>query len=130
VRTRFSDGAIGAFIRHYYNVDSSLFDGFYQVDLRGVLKIGVPNLRPSDLRALARDRFPMAVHPLEHINSFNRGSMEKLASRLGLRIVKPTLAQSYAFIRGGIPATPKRIVKEFVRPFWHPSTNLNVWLTR
>ncbi len=98
--------------------------------LRGVLKIGVPNLRSSDLRALAKGRFQMAVHPLEHINSFDRASMEKLASRLGLRIVRPTLAQSYAFIRGGIPATPKRIVKEFVRPLWYRPSNLNVWMVR
>jgi hypothetical protein len=98
--------------------------------LKGILKIAVPNVRNSDIQALSAGRYPMPIHPLEHINGFNRRSMEKLASRLGLRIVRPTLAQSYAFIRGGIPATPKRIIKELVRPFWYRPTNLYVWLAR
>lgn len=99
--------------------------------VRGVLKIAVPNLRDRDIRALRKGQTPMSIQPLEHINSFNRVSMEKLASRLGLRIVRPTIAQSYAFVRrGGIPASPKRIIKEFVRPFWPRPSNLCVWLVK
>jgi len=58
--------------------------------LTGVLKIGVPRVRPSDIRALTAGRLPMPIHPPEHINGFNGTSMEKLASRFGLRIVRPT----------------------------------------
>jgi len=106
--------------------------------LDGVLKLSLPDagraraILASMTSGESRYEKIMPVQPLEHINSFSRGSLLDLASRLGLEEVKPSLLDLYSFIPGGIPSGPRRIAKEFIRPFWtwrNPS-NLYVWLIR
>ena len=106
--------------------------------LDGILKLSLPdagrarNILASMKSGESRYEKIMPVQPLEHINSFSRRTLLDLASRLGLREAKPSFPDLYSFIPGGIPSAPRRIAKEFIRPFWtwrNPS-NLYVWLIR
>ena len=106
--------------------------------LDGILKLSLPDAghAPAILASMAsgESRYEkiMPVHPLEHINSFSRSALLDLASRLGLREVKPSLLDLYSFIPRAIPSGVRRIAKEMIRPFWtwrNPS-NLYVWLIR
>jgi hypothetical protein len=104
--------------------------------LDGVLKISVPNAAqtPSIIAQMKRGNCSnlMPIHPLEHINGFTRHSLGRLGERLGLKEVRPSFPQRYAFLRGGIPSSPKRLLKEAVRPFWtyNNRTNLYMWFSR
>jgi hypothetical protein len=105
--------------------------------LGGVLKIAVPNASNANRIVHRLERGDCStigpVHPLEHINGFTPRSLDMLARSLGLKEVRPSLAQRFAFVRGGLPSSPKRLVKEVVRPFWtfRSPTNLYRWfLTR
>lgn len=108
---------------------------------RGILKLSLPNASVAKriIELIATDRFRgdyetiMPIQPLEHINSFSPNTVSSMARAAGLRAVRPSLAARYAFLwRGGIPRTPKRLLKEIVRPFWqyHNRRNIYVWLTR
>lgn len=109
----------------------------------GILKISVPNaegalriagdLRSGRCRGTIDELMP--VHPLEHVNSFTRVALSKLAERLGLEIFRPGLALRYAFLkrRGSILLTePAKAIKELVRPVYqyHNRSNLYVWMRK
>jgi 2-polyprenyl-3-methyl-5-hydroxy-6-metoxy-1,4-benzoquinol methylase len=109
----------------------------------GILKISVPNAeRALEIVAdLRRERCHgtidelMPVHPLEHVNSFTRRSLWRLAEHLGLEILRPNLLQRYAFLkqRGSIALTaPAKVVKELVRPIYqyHNRSNLYLWMRK
>jgi hypothetical protein len=77
----------------------------------------------------------MPVQPLEHVNSYNRYSLGKLAEALGLRIVQPGLVTKYAFLRvpGAIsPLHLRKTAKELVRPVYQfrSPRNLYVWMQK
>jgi 2-polyprenyl-3-methyl-5-hydroxy-6-metoxy-1,4-benzoquinol methylase len=109
----------------------------------GILKISVPNaegalriagdLRSERCRGTIEELMP--VHPLEHVNSFTRQALSKLAERLGLKVIRPGIAQRYAFLkrRGSILLTePAKALKELVRPIYqyHNRSNLYVWMQK
>ena len=106
--------------------------------LDGILKLSLPDAgRGRDILAAMKSgesRYEkiMPVQPLEHINSFSRTSLLDLATRLGLREVKPSFRDRYSFIWGGLPSGPRRIAKEMIRPFWtwRNPANLYIWLIR
>lgn len=108
----------------------------------GILKISVPCGEGARalVAKLQQGEHPtisefMPIQPLEHVNTFNLRTLHRLAETLGLRIVRPSLGQRYAFLRW--PNTlslkrPKNVLKELVRPFYtfSNSRNLYVWLQR
>ncbi len=106
----------------------------------GVLKISVPSQKGvrSTLRKLESGGQPvyseiMPIFPLEHVNCFSADGIAALGGRLGLREVRPSYIQRFAFLkrRGSIDwAKPTRAAKELVRPFWQwrNPRNLYVWL--
>lgn len=109
----------------------------------GVLKISVPAGDDADaliaeVRAArkAEDwQNYMPIHPLEHINTFRRSSLRAMTARCGLREVRPSLAQRYAFLRhaGAIsPRAPRLALKELARPVYQYSNrrNLYAWFRR
>ena len=106
----------------------------------GILKISVPAADHAaaiveSLRSgtVPSDEAIMPVQPLEHVNSFTRQALRRLASELGLEPVRPSIAQRYAFLRtpGAIGLVrPRNAAKELVRPFyqyWNPR-NHYLWL--
>jgi 2-polyprenyl-3-methyl-5-hydroxy-6-metoxy-1,4-benzoquinol methylase len=107
---------------------------------RGVVKLSLPNASnaPNIIRLIKSGRFAgdyetiMPVQPLEHINSFTPGAVQHMASSVGMRIVRPSLRDSYAFLaRGGMPRRMHSAAKELVRPVWqyHNYRNIYAWLT-
>lgn len=76
----------------------------------GILKVSVPaaehakRLRQGRLKGTREVLMP--VQPLEHVNTFTKGSLEQLALLLGLALVEPKLTQKYAFlkVRGNRPS--------------------------
>jgi 2-polyprenyl-3-methyl-5-hydroxy-6-metoxy-1,4-benzoquinol methylase len=109
----------------------------------GILKVSVPNaaramgvvaaLRSGRCRGTLDEL--MLVHPLEHVNSFNRRALIRLAEKLGFNIVRPGFVKRYAFLkrRGSIAlADRKKMLKELVRPVYqhHNSRNLYVWMRK
>lgn len=104
--------------------------------LTGVLKIAVPNAANvdrvvQDLKAGDCSTI-VPVHPFEHVNAFDARSLAHLASSLGLKEVRPSLGQRFAFFPRGVPGSPRRLVKEVIRPFWNFNnrTNLYRWFVR
>lgn len=109
----------------------------------GVIKISVPSgerIEPliEALRSGAyqgdRDSI-MPVQPLEHLNCYRRSTLEAMAGRVGLDIVRPGPWHGWAFLRrrGTIrPSRPKKALKELVRPWYQyrSPTNLYVWLRK
>lgn len=103
----------------------------------GVLKISVPSTNGVESLLGDMDRATIEgikpLHPLEHINCFTREGLEKLGARFGLKPVKASLIQRYAFLghRGSLDlGNPKRFVKELVRPIAPIRYNLYSWLQR
>lgn len=109
----------------------------------GILKISVPSgERSRDLAiGLSKGRGGdfsdklVPLHPLEHVNSFTGKSLHRLASKLGLKIVRPSLAKRYAFAfrRGTLsPRRPAKAFKELIRPVyqWRNQANLYVWMRK
>jgi 2-polyprenyl-3-methyl-5-hydroxy-6-metoxy-1,4-benzoquinol methylase len=109
----------------------------------GILKVSVPSgdriselaLKLAATRSGSFANELMPVHPLEHVNAFTRRSLESLAHRLGLEIVRPSLLQSFAFVRrtGALSAfRPSKALKELVRPIyqWRNPSNLYVWMRK
>jgi hypothetical protein len=107
----------------------------------GILKVSVPSAEKVDA-IVTKLRDPrskgirdelMPVQPLEHVNSFTRRSLRRLAELLGLQIVEPGLRDKYAFLAvpGAISLMkPKKTAKELVRPvfqFRNPR-NIYVWM--
>jgi 2-polyprenyl-3-methyl-5-hydroxy-6-metoxy-1,4-benzoquinol methylase len=109
----------------------------------GILKVSVPSAEKADaiVNQLSEGKCGgtiedlMPVQPLEHVNSYSRYSLSKLAGILGLRIVQPGLATKYAFlrVRGAIsPSHPRKMAKELVRPVYQfrSRRNLYVWMQK
>jgi SAM-dependent methyltransferase len=106
----------------------------------GVLKISVPSQMGvrSTLEGLKRGGKPvygkiMPIFPLEHVNCFSAEGLVALGAKLGLRQVKPSYMQRFAFLtrRKSVDwSSPKRAARELVRPFWQwrNPRNLYVWL--
>lgn len=109
----------------------------------GVVKISVPSgERVEPLLALLNSGAYrgdadtiMPVQPLEHLNCFRRRSVQAMADRVGLDIVRPGPWHGYAFLRrrGTINlARPRKAAKEMIRPWYqyrNPS-NLYLWLRK
>jgi len=109
----------------------------------GILKISVPDARHAEavIASLNAGSYSgdyetiVPIQPLEHVNSFTRASVLKMAEAGGLVPSSPSYSSRYAFLRH--PRTislsnPKKSAKEIVRPwvqFNNPS-NVYVWLTR
>lgn len=109
----------------------------------GVVKISVPSGEKADriLAMLNEGSFGgdyetiMPVHPLEHINTYTRGTIRKMADITGLKLAKPNLIQSYAFLgrKGTVSLRrPKKSAKELVRPIyqWIQPSNIYLWLRK
>lgn len=107
----------------------------------GIIKLSLPNASnaPRIIAAIKSGRYAgdsetiMPIQPLEHINAFSPAVVRRMAAEAGLEIVRPKLAQLYAFMRrGGLPSHPKKAIKELIRPFWqyHNRRNIYVWLRR
>jgi 2-polyprenyl-3-methyl-5-hydroxy-6-metoxy-1,4-benzoquinol methylase len=109
----------------------------------GLIKISVPSgeSAPRIVAALQSGGHSgeykdiMPVQPLEHINTFTRESIRAMARNNGLAVVRPTLLQSYSFLRhrGVIsPSRPRQAIKELVRPIfqWRDPRNIYMWLQR
>jgi SAM-dependent methyltransferase len=109
----------------------------------GILKISVPLAADAcSIAAQLRDDNAsvdgerlMPVAPLEHINGFNYHAVGVFASRLGLTVVRPSLAKRYAFLteRGAFDfRDPKSVAKELARPLWQDRNrrNLYAWLQK
>lgn len=109
----------------------------------GILKISVPS--GENAAALAAEvkggryggNYPtiVPIQPLEHVNSFTRRSVLRLAREAGLEPVRPSLAQRYAFLRykGTLGTTrPRKVAKEMVRPVYQyrNRANLYEWFRR
>jgi len=108
----------------------------------GILKISVPNAegvmaavaKLNGGQSLTNDEF-MPIQPLEHVNSFTSKALTSLAANLGLRLVRPSYIQRYAFlvVPSAIGARyPRNLFKELLRPFYtyRSRTNLYVWMQR
>jgi SAM-dependent methyltransferase len=108
----------------------------------GVLKISVPDAKGVEpvLRSLRAGRLPgnaeiMPIQPLEHVNGFTKTALAEFAGELGLRTVRPSMMQRYAFMRvrgGWSVARARNSLKELVRPLvqWRNPRNLYVWLQK
>jgi hypothetical protein len=99
--------------------------------LAGVLKVAVPNASYANVDALKRgdfSRLPILL-PFEHINGFTDRALQSVAGSVGLREVRPSLRQRYSFLSQGIPRSPKRMLKEMVRPLitWRSRSNIHRW---
>jgi len=102
----------------------------------GILKISVPSslgLKETLARLAAgqpsvtRDEI-MPLQPLEHVNCFTPKGLELMS---GMRVVRPSLVDRFAFLPSGISLRyPRKAVKELVRPFWRNRANVCVWLQR
>lgn len=107
----------------------------------GVLKISVPSQArvAKTLDRLKRGQQSvsleeiMPLQPLEHVNCFSPRGLEQIGARFGLRPVRPSYRQRFAFL--GHPRTldvrkPARTAKELLRPWyqWRNPTNLYLWL--
>lgn len=88
----------------------------------GWIKINVPEgaeierrLQSPDWTAGRRTAGSLvAVAPLEHLNCYNRRSLETLAERVGLRPARPPLSAVYAATIGLWP--PQRLARGLARP--------------
>lgn len=99
--------------------------------LRGILKLAVPNASYADVNALKRgdlSRLTILL-PFEHVNGFTGRALGVLAKSVGLREVRPSLRQLYSFGLRDISRSPKRMLKELVRPLitWHTPSNIYAW---
>ena len=109
----------------------------------GILKISVPSGERTHkivrlLRAgLYRSDYAtiMPVHPLEHVNTFRRQSIRRIARLTGLRVVQPGLRDAYAFL--AVPGALsdrrwKKALKELVRPVYQfrSRSNIYMWLQK
>lgn len=107
----------------------------------GVIKLSLPSAERVDtLIGLLADggyagdyKTIVQVQPLEHINSFKMKSIFEMASKAGLKVVKPSLWHRYAFLRHTEAVNlsrPKKTIKELVRPVYQhrDPSNLFVWL--
>jgi SAM-dependent methyltransferase len=65
-----------------------------------------------NLEGVADRRF-MAVHPLEHVNCFDRCALDIMAAGAGLRPVRPSLAYSTSVAE---QVDPRRLVRALARP--------------
>lgn len=109
----------------------------------GILKISMPSNRGAKAtlarlsggqESVTHDEI-MPILPLEHVNCFSRQGLRKLGGRFGLREVRPSYVDRFAFLRrkGTLDfASPKRLAKELARPFiqWRNPSNLYVWLQK
>lgn len=109
----------------------------------GVVKISVPSGERAGeiVSALNNGSYQgdyktiMPVHPLEHINTYNRHSLAVMAKSAGLEQVRPSLLQSYSFLaRPGAVSLrrPKKAIKELIRPWyqWRNPSNIYIWLRK
>jgi hypothetical protein len=109
----------------------------------GILKVSVPSGDRSRSHAIALSEGRggdfagelMPIHPIEHVNTFTTKALERLAANLSLELVRPSFAQSYAFLArlGSVsPLRPAKAVKELVRPVyqWRNPANLYVWMRK
>lgn len=109
----------------------------------GILKISVPSAERLDAlidklkvcRGTVGRDMVMPVQPLEHVNSFTRVALTRLAEKIGLQIVEPPLRTKYAFLRwqGTLNLRrPTATMKELVRPYYqfHNSRNLYIWMQK
>ena len=108
----------------------------------GILKVSVPSGERVDRivgklqqgRGLTNAEF-VPIQPLEHVNSFTARSLSALAAQLGLRQVRPKIAERYSFLTAAGTLSfqrSKNAVKELARPFYtfNSRRNLYVWLQR
>ena len=108
----------------------------------GILKISVPRAdgiagtvaKLQRGEPLTFDEF-MPIQPLEHVNSFTSSALTALAREFGLRLVRPSMLQRYAFL--AVPRAiglghPRNLVKELIRPFYtyRNPANIYVWMQR
>ena len=108
----------------------------------GIVKISVPSgERVEQLIAMLKGGtyggdYPtiMPIHPLEHVNTFRRRTLQVMADMNGLRSVPPSLRLGYSFLgKGGLSIRrPKKSLKELVRPLYGlvRKSNLAVWLQK
>ena len=106
----------------------------------GIVKISVPRMpgarlrfmRPAFTAARGSPRSLLALAPLEHVNCFDRGALDRLAHGAGLLPFPPGIADYLAFLRvpGSVPpgrrdpASPedtgkKILLKAFARPLYN-----------
>ncbi len=107
----------------------------------GILKVSVPSAEAFDYRKIGqwlaegKSKKLGPLTPIRHVNGFTRRALEVLAARLGIRPVRPSLAQRYQFLRTASTVNlfdPKQTLKELVRPiaqYYRPS-NLYVWFEK
>jgi hypothetical protein len=100
--------------------------------LDGILKVGVPNVRARRIVADLERGDTSSIHPVqpfEHVNGFTARALNTLANAFGLVEIRPSLAQRYAFLRGGVPRRPREVAKELIRPLvtFHTPWNLYRW---
>lgn len=109
----------------------------------GVVKISVPSADTAAavVQSLSdgtyRGDYPsiIPVQPLEHINSYRRETIVRMAKAHRLAVVRPPYGARFAFLRhrGTLSfSKPKKAAKELVRPWYqfrNPS-NIYMWLQK
>jgi SAM-dependent methyltransferase len=109
----------------------------------GVVKISVPSGKRADaiIKSLNDGSYMgdyktiMPVHPLEHINTYQQHTIRIMSEVAGLKVVRPSLVQSYSFLkyRGSVSLKrPRKSLKELVRPVfqWRNPKNIYMWLQK
>ena len=89
----------------------------------GLIKISVPDAGGA-LKKITRgvgfgDLAPdeqMPIAPLEHINSFNAGSLEAFGKSMGLKLIRPKFRQLYNSASGLM--APKTVARTLLRPVY------------
>jgi len=89
----------------------------------GLIKISVPDAggalkkirRGAGFGDLAPDE-QMPIAPLEHINSFNAGSLEAFGKSMGLKLIRPKFRQLYNSASGLM--APKTVARTLLRPVY------------
>jgi SAM-dependent methyltransferase len=103
----------------------------------GILKISVPDARSALVQlekgggfaSLSPDQ-RMAVHPLEHINSFEYGSIVAMAKRAGLRPLRPSLRRLFNSSAGWMSTrSAMRQAARGIYRHWYPRSTF-VYLVR
>jgi SAM-dependent methyltransferase len=89
----------------------------------GIIHIQVPDGRMVPKRLLLTDfKIEKAVHPLEHINCFNRNSLMVLAKTAGLKLVAPIYRPDFSGV--------KPLVKSNLRYFYDLFFSTQVFLSK
>ena len=89
----------------------------------GLIKISVPDAGGALKKITRGVRFgnlspdeQMPIAPLEHINSFNAGSLEAFGKSMGLKLLRPKFRQLYNSASGLM--APKTVARTLLRPVY------------